>query len=144
VYIRGRWIKLDPHFVRQIQDLMKQAEKEGLHVRDLIEQELLHEEEDSDDLLNDKAFAKIQIEINRQWKQMVKQLRSIKDIPQEMVPTSFKGELRPYQQLGMSWLLFLRQFGFGAILADDMGLGKTVQLLSYILKVREQGEDGPA
>ena len=41
VYIRGRWIKLDPHFVRQIQDLMKKAEKEGLHVRDLIEQELL-------------------------------------------------------------------------------------------------------
>ena len=37
----------------------------------------------------------------------------------------------------MSWLWFLRQYGFGACLADDMGLGKTVQLLSYLLKVKE-------
>ena len=40
VYIRGRWIKLDPNFIHQIQELMKKAEKEGLHVRDIIEQEL--------------------------------------------------------------------------------------------------------
>ncbi|MDQ0269222.1 DEAD/DEAH box helicase [Cytobacillus purgationiresistens] len=145
VYIRGRWIKLDPNFVRHIQDLMKKAEKEGLHVRDLIEQELLSKDEEAnDDLDNPKAFARIQIEMNRQWKQMVKQLRNIKDIPLETVPPTFQGELRPYQHLGMSWLLFLRKYGFGAILADDMGLGKTVQLISYLLKVREQGEDGPA
>ncbi|QED49689.1 DEAD/DEAH box helicase [Cytobacillus dafuensis] len=143
VYIRGRWIKLDPAFVRQIQDLMKKAEKEGLHVRDLIEQELLSEESSSEDELeNPKAFARIQIELNRQWKQMVKQLRDIKDIPLVEVPDTFQGELRPYQQLGMSWMLFLRQYGFGACLADDMGLGKTIQLLSYLLKVRELEKDG--
>ena len=47
------------------------------------------------------------------------------------------GELRPYQQLGMSWLLFLREHGFGACLADDMGLGKTVQMIAYLLHVKE-------
>ena len=41
VFIRGRWVKLDPQFIRQIQDMMKRAEKEGLHVRDLLEQELM-------------------------------------------------------------------------------------------------------
>ncbi|MFE8698107.1 DEAD/DEAH box helicase [Cytobacillus sp. FJAT-53684] len=146
VYIRGRWIKLDPHFVRHIQDLMKKAEKEGLHVRDLIEQELLQDESaEEDEFENPQAFAKIQIELNRQWKQMVKQLRDTKDIPLEEAPPSFKGELRPYQQLGMSWLLFLRKYGFGACLADDMGLGKTIQLISYLLKVKETEKDsGPA
>ncbi|MBY0122281.1 DEAD/DEAH box helicase [Bacillus sp. S/N-304-OC-R1] len=146
VYIRGRWIKLDPTFVRQIQDLMKKAEKEGLHVRDLIEQELLSDElEQEEDLENPKAFARIQIELNRQWKQMVKQLRDIKDIKLEEVPADFQGDLRPYQKLGMSWMLFLRRYGFGACLADDMGLGKTVQLISYLLKVREQEKNsGPA
>ncbi|WP_066296932.1 DEAD/DEAH box helicase [Bacillus sp. FJAT-29937] len=146
VYIRGRWIKLDPGFVRQIQDLMKKAEKEGLHVRDLIEQELLADDSDQDDELeNPKAFARIQIEMNRQWKQMVKQLRDVKDIPLEEVPSAFQGDLRPYQKLGMSWLLFLRKYGFGACLADDMGLGKTIQLISYLLKVKEEEADsGPA
>ena len=47
-------------------------------------------------------------------------------------PAGFRGELRPYQQRGLSWLSFLGGLGVGAILADDMGLGKTVQLLSLI------------
>ncbi|WP_066398154.1 DEAD/DEAH box helicase [Cytobacillus eiseniae] len=146
VYVRGRWIKLDPNFVRQIQDLMKKAEKEGLHVRDLIEQELLGgDDANEDELENPQAFARIQIELNRQWKQMVKQLRDMKDIPLEEPSAQFQGELRPYQQLGMSWLLFLRKYGFGACLADDMGLGKTIQLISYLLKVKEaETTDGPA
>ncbi|MFL6556699.1 MAG: DEAD/DEAH box helicase [Bacillus sp. (in: firmicutes)] len=137
VFIRGRWVKLDPQFIRQIQDMMKRAEKEGLHVRDLLEQELLESEATEDELENPKAFAKIQIELNRQWKQMIKQLSEVHEIPMEDVPSGLQGELRPYQQLGMSWLWFLRQYGFGATLADDMGLGKTVQLISYLLKVKE-------
>ncbi|MDN3017997.1 DEAD/DEAH box helicase [Paenibacillus sp. BSR1-1] len=138
VYIRGRWVKLDPQFIRQIQDLMKRAEKEGLHVRDLLEQELVEAGETEDDLENPKAFAKIQIELNRQWKQMMKQLSEVHEIPLVDVPAGLNGELRPYQQLGMSWLWFLRQYGFGATLADDMGLGKTVQLISYLLKVKDE------
>ncbi|MCM3567306.1 DEAD/DEAH box helicase [Neobacillus mesonae] len=141
VYIRGRWVKLDPQFIRQIQDMMKRAEKEGLHVRDLLEQELLEAEAAEDELENPKAFAKIQIELNRQWKQMIKQLSEVHEIPLVEVPGGLQGELRPYQQLGMSWLWFLRQYGFGACLADDMGLGKTVQLISYLLKVKESLPD---
>ncbi|MBB6447233.1 DEAD/DEAH box helicase [Bacillus benzoevorans] len=141
VFVRGRWIKLDPEFIHQIQELMKKAEKEGLQVRDVIEQELFAEEgvgSIADELENPKAFAKIQIELNRQWKSMIKGLRNLQELPLEPVPQSFRGELRPYQQLGMSWLLYLRKFGFGGCLADDMGLGKTVQLISYMLKVKEE------
>jgi SNF2 family DNA or RNA helicase len=138
VYIRGRWVKLDPQFIRQIQDLMKRAEKEGLHVRDLLEQELVAEPASEEELENPGAFARIQIELNRQWKQMIKQLSEVKEIPTEPVPDGLNGELRPYQQLGMSWLWFLRQYGFGACLADDMGLGKTVQLIAYLLMVKDR------
>ena len=55
------------------------------------------------------------------------------------VPKGFKGELRPYQLRGVSWLAFLERFGFGACLADDMGLGKTIQLLALLLHEREVG-----
>ncbi|MFG0251938.1 MAG: DEAD/DEAH box helicase, partial [Phycisphaerales bacterium JB038] len=52
-------------------------------------------------------------------------------------PENFHGELRPYQEKGLSWLAFLDQLGFGACLADDMGLGKTIQLLALLLYERE-------
>lgn len=46
---------------------MKKAEKEGPHVRDLIEQELMADgNTQEDDLDNPKTFARIQIELNRQ------------------------------------------------------------------------------
>lgn len=47
-------------------------------------------------------------------------------------PGSLNAQLRPYQQEGLNWLQFLRQFGLGGILADDMGLGKTLQALACI------------
>ncbi len=47
-------------------------------------------------------------------------------------PAGFSGQLRPYQELGLSWLSFLGELGLGGILADDMGLGKTIQLLSLV------------
>ena len=58
-------------------------------------------------------------------------------------PAGFTGQLRPYQQLGYSWLGFLRQWGLGACLADDMGLGKTVQALAAMALDRQQGNDRP-
>ena len=54
------------------------------------------------------------------------------------VPPQFRGELRPYQVRGLSWLGFLSQLGLGACLADDMGLGKTIQLIALILHERQQ------
>ncbi|MBM4761497.1 DEAD/DEAH box helicase [Bacillus sp. B15-48] len=146
VYVRGRWIKLDQGFIRQIQGLMKKADKEGLHIRDLLQQELAEESDEPSEQLDDpRAFAHIQIELNRHWKQMMKQLSETKEIPDEPMPEGLHGELRPYQKLGMNWLLFLRKYGFGAVLADDMGLGKTIQLISYLLTVKEREPDsGPA
>jgi len=47
---------------------------------------------------------------------------------------NFNGELREYQQQGLNWLQFLRDFEFGGLLADDMGLGKTVQTLVHLQK----------
>ncbi|MBT9148860.1 MAG: DEAD/DEAH box helicase [Dehalococcoidia bacterium] len=51
-------------------------------------------------------------------------------------PQSFNGQMRPYQIKGLSWLVFLKQFGFGACLADDMGLGKTIEFIAFMLHER--------
>jgi superfamily II DNA or RNA helicase len=59
-------------------------------------------------------------------------------------PAGFRGELRPYQVRGYSWLAFLRRWGLGACLADDMGLGKTVQMLALLERARQEGATRPA
>jgi SNF2 family DNA or RNA helicase len=55
----------------------------------------------------------------------------------------FHGVLRPYQLVGLGWLVRMRELSLGALLADDMGLGKTVQLIAYLLDTSDGGE-GPA
>ncbi|HBL31932.1 MAG TPA: helicase SNF2 [Acidobacteria bacterium] len=59
-------------------------------------------------------------------------LRGFSGIVPAEAPAGFRGSLRPYQQLGLGWLHFLRDFGLGGCLADDMGLGKTVQVLALL------------
>src|ERR1017187_4175061 len=44
--------------------------------------------------------------------------------------------LRPYQKQGVAWLRFLRENGFGGILADEMGFGKTVRTLAFLNSLR--------
>ncbi|MDR1019120.1 MAG: DEAD/DEAH box helicase [Synergistaceae bacterium] len=58
-------------------------------------------------------------------------------------PVRMRGELRPYQSRGVSWMSFLSGLGLGACLADDMGLGKTVQALAMIQHHRDLGEHRP-
>jgi hypothetical protein len=58
-------------------------------------------------------------------------------------PGGMRGELRPYQSRGVSWMSFLSGLGLGACLADDMGLGKTIQTLSMIQRHRDMGERRP-
>ena len=56
------------------------------------------------------------------------------------VPKELKGELRPYQEIGLKWLWTNVSKGFGACMADDMGLGKTIQVISLLLKMKEEGK----
>ncbi len=53
-------------------------------------------------------------------------------------PVELKGELRPYQMTGLKWLWTNVSKGFGVCMADDMGLGKTIQIISLILKMKEE------
>ena len=62
------------------------------------------------------------------------------ELPKLDTPETFHGTLRPYQARGMSWMVFMERFGFGACLADDMGLGKTIQLLALLMYERLQAK----
>ncbi len=59
-------------------------------------------------------------------------LEGFDGIPPAEIDPELEDVLRPYQRLGVDWLVFMRRAGLGALLADDMGLGKTLQALCAI------------
>jgi superfamily II DNA or RNA helicase len=61
-----------------------------------------------------------------------RRLRDFSGMTRHVPAPGFTATLRPYQQIGLDWLQFLREYGLAGILADDMGLGKTVQTLAHL------------
>lgn len=74
----------------------------------------------------------------RAFKTFLSEAKSGKPIEKVEFPSHLNGVLRPYQKDGVAWLLFLRKYGFGGILADDMGLGKTLQMLSTLALLKSE------
>jgi len=68
-----------------------------------------------------------------------RQLRDRGGIGEAAIPDWFAASLRPYQQRGVVWLLFVRAAGLAGVLADDMGLGKTVQALAHLAIEKQAG-----
>ncbi|MED4604551.1 SNF2 helicase-associated domain-containing protein, partial [Paenibacillus validus] len=138
VQINGQWVQLDPVHLAQLQQVMNQVQKkQGLSLRDVLELHLLGSSEGEEDLDFHRSL-NMEVELNEQLQELVDLLNHTKRPPLQEPPLSFRGTLRPYQIEGISWLLFLRQCGLGGCLADDMGLGKTIQMITYLLHLREQ------
>jgi superfamily II DNA or RNA helicase len=67
-----------------------------------------------------------------QLRALGRRLHDFSGIAHHVPAPGFAASLRPYQQVGLDWLQFLREYGLAGILADDMGLGKTVQTLAHL------------
>jgi len=137
VFFRGQWIHLD---VRQIQSALRIARSQTPDKRSALDVVRFALGTGGNHCGLDVSAVR-----GESWLHTVlnglNDEQSFEALPQ---PAGFRGELRPYQQRGFSWLVRLRAWGFGACLADDMGLGKTIQALAFLLHQREQGERRPA
>ena len=72
-------------------------------------------------------------------RELGRKLRDFGGIKEVEPPRGLQADLRPYQQQGLAWLQFLRDYGLNGVLADDMGLGKTLQTLAHLLTEKEAG-----
>jgi SNF2 family DNA or RNA helicase len=72
--------------------------------------------------------------------EMGKKLKDFKNIKEINPPQNFAAKLRNYQQEGLNWLQFLKEYNLAGVLADDMGLGKTIQALAYIAYEKENNQ----
>jgi SNF2 family DNA or RNA helicase len=90
-----------------------------------------------DDLYEKRDAKELSFELDEKYER----LRNYKSIPETPPPAELASVLRPYQTSGYQWLNYLKDVGWGGILADDMGLGKTVQALSMLQQyARDNGE----
>lgn len=81
-------------------------------------------------------YAGAKIQMDDEVKKLITELTEFREIS---VPEGLVAQLRPYQQRGFSWVYRNARIGFGSVLADDMGLGKTIQVITAILKFKEEG-----
>lgn len=152
VQFRGKWIPLDPALLAQIQRAMAGMDKSrGLSFQDVLQLHLLSsgadgdsEEAEAQRAEEEAVRVQLEVELNAHLVKLIGQLGQRSQWPQPEVPAGLHAELRSYQHEGFAWLVFLRRFGLGACLADDMGLGKTVQLIAYLLHLKEQEEEAAA
>lgn len=78
----------------------------------------------------------ISLSVDQHVTNLAEKFKNFKTISTVKQSKTFNGKLRNYQQDGVSWLNFLREFELGGILADEMGLGKTVQTLALLQHIK--------
>ena len=134
VNVNGKWVELRPQEVRAAKKFLKKKSADTpLSVEDAIRIST------GDTQMIDKLSV-VSFEAEGPLQALIDTLTTgNQTLAPVDEPEGFRGQLRPYQARGVSWLSFLEQWGLGACLADDMGLGKTIQLIAFLLNLRQQG-----
>lgn len=124
VQIKGKWVELNQNDANKILDYFEKKKQISLYDTFLMS------------TLGQETFEIDSVTVPKQFDSRVKGMFDFSAIEEMIVPKDFSGSLRDYQKKGFSWMVFLKNIGFGGILADDMGLGKTIQSIAYFLHCR--------
>ncbi len=131
VEVRGQWVELRPEEIEKAIAFFRKKRANGqMSLTEALRLGLGQE-------ISEVGLPVLAIEGEGRVEEMLIRLSNPAALSLIEPPCSFHGQLRPYQQKGLSWLAFLKQFGLGACLADDMGLGKTIMMISLLLYDRK-------
>jgi len=128
VRVRGQWVELDDRQLRAALRAVDRRRDGELSAGEVLQQVVDGGEED---------LPLVEVDADGTLGDLLSGQAAERLTPM-VTPTGFHGTLRPYQERGLSWLVFLARLGLGGILADDMGLGKTAQTLSLLLTERAE------
>ncbi|OED34749.1 hypothetical protein AB834_06090 [PVC group bacterium (ex Bugula neritina AB1)] len=132
VKVGKEWVFVDPDEIQKAIDFFEKKAKEPENVT-LGEIAF----SDTEDLFADTGLDIVSINYDKNLQTILASFNEPETLKMLEAPDLFKGDLRPYQTVGLSWLMFLQKVGLGGCLADDMGLGKTIQLIAFFLKDKE-------
>ena len=145
--IRGKWTELDPTRLREALDHWKKVQASSGHdgLSFIEGMRLLAGAAVGDTTTVNPppdTVAWSDVVAGRWLEEALAGLREPDALRDALPPRALLAELRPYQEVGVRWLLLLNRLGLGACLADDMGLGKTIQVLALLLALNERA--GPS
>ncbi len=131
VYLNGEWVLLRPQDVKAAQDFLQgHSQQQHLSLADALRIA-------TGDTVTVAKLPILGLTANDALQALLDTLTGKQTFEPVPTPKEFVGTLRPYQARGVAWLRFLERWRLGACLADDMGLGKTIQLLAFLLHLKE-------
>ncbi|MCH1928885.1 DEAD/DEAH box helicase [Shewanella sp. A25] len=129
----GDWLKIKARVIKPLMsiilELFEQHKGQGI----VLPKYRAH-------LLNELAETDIKLINGDRVRQLATKLELFNGVNDVEPPANLNATLRHYQQQGLNWLCFLKEYQLGGILADDMGLGKTIQTLAFLLKQQERNK----
>ena len=134
INLKGKWILVDQQDIEDLKDIEDSGKNNYM------------------DVLKLGLTGKIQLQENGmeydvivegELNEIIEKIQSIESFDEISCPSSFHGELRHYQQTALTWMGNMIKFNFGLCLADDMGLGKTIQVIAFLLYLKEQFPNNP-
>lgn len=142
--VKGRWVDVDTQKLREVLDHWERAAavaRAGLSFHEAMRM-LAGDGSSVDDLETTRAWTRV--EAGAWLTQALDGLRSPDGLAAVKLGPELHAELRPYQQVGVRWLVWLVSLGLSGCLADDMGLGKTIQVLALLLVLKKKRSGRPS
>ena len=129
VKFRGEWMELDQGQMARTLTLWQEQQQgesghSGISIGSMLKA-VSEANEETTEFAFDTALDNV-----------LRRLEDKQEFPPINDPRDLRGELRPYQKTGVSWLTDMELLGLNPCLADDMGLGKTVQVIALLLHER--------
>ncbi|WP_190805979.1 DEAD/DEAH box helicase [Leptolyngbya sp. FACHB-261] len=133
VNVRGQWVNLDPNEVEKAIAFWERQQGSGeMRAGEFLRRSLAQDK-------GSLGGLEIQnFDAQGMLGDFLSRLKSGDQVELLGAPPGLEGQLRPYQERGVSWLGFLHKWGLGACLADDMGLGKTIEYISHLLWLKKE------
>ena len=129
VNLHGKWILIDQNDVESLRNIKKFQVKNYL---DALKLGLIGKVQ-----LQENG-AKYDVIVEGELNEIITRIQSIDSFEEIPCPSSFNGKLRVYQEAALKWMGNMTKLNFGLCLADDMGLGKTIQVIAFLLYLKEK------
>ncbi len=126
----GDWLKIKASVIKPLMSIIQELFEQRSGNSIALPKHRAH-------FLNELAESEIALLNGDRVRQLAAKLTLFNGVDAVSPPTGLNAVLRSYQQQGLNWLCFLKEYQLGGILADDMGLGKTIQTLAFLLKQKQ-------
>jgi len=134
INLDGKWILVDQQDVEYLKDIKESGTKSYMEALKLGLTGKVQLQENGNEY---------DVIVEGELSEIIERIQSIESLEEISCPSSFHGKLRPYQQTGLNWMGNMTRFNFGLCLADDMGLGKTIQVIAFLLYLKEKFPNNP-